>query len=203
MKNVIICLGFNPNDDGAILPILKARLQDAIKLCKANHGSTLILFGGNTFRNKNRDAPDQSLLMKKYIEDNAWSVPKNTTIITERSGSSTVEELCLARKFIDEESDKVKLTIVTSEFFVNRVRLYARYILNNVGKIKFVASEVRPEDAEGLREIEAHKFTRARGWLARHTKGDYGKILAEQKSFEGIVTSGEVDHPISRSFKAR
>ena len=50
--NLVVFLGFDPNDEGQILPILEARLKDSIRICKENPGSMLLLMGSHTFRAK-------------------------------------------------------------------------------------------------------------------------------------------------------
>lgn len=198
MINLVVCLGYNPKDDGIILPILEARLEYSIKLCRENAGSTLFLMGGNTFRNTNKDAPDQSLLMKKYVDDHGSDILDNTKIIPERSATSTVRELCFIREFINKDNEVFKINIVASEFFVKRVELYSEYIFPDTIDINFVASKVPDTESESLQEVEEYKLIKGREWLEGHIKGDYSKILQEQEAFEKKIVNGEVSHPVSK-----
>jgi len=202
MKNLVVSLGYNPNDDGEILPILEARLQDAIKLCRENPGTTLLLMGGTTFRNTNPSALNQSLIMKKYIEDNAPDILANTEIITESSALSTVAELAFLREFLQKQSAE-KITVIASEFFVERVKLYSEYIFPEGQEVNFVASQVPTDEKDEFGKIEMDKLEKGRRWLEGHVKGDYQTILREQKEFETKIITGEIKHPISRSFKPR
>jgi hypothetical protein len=198
MKNLIAVLGFNPNNDGTILPILESRLNDAIKLARENPGSKLLLMGGSTFREKNPNAQDQSLAMKKYVDDHATDILENTEIVLMNEGSSTVRELCNLREFLEKEGGEPKIKIIASEFFVDRVRLYADYIFDKIDDVEFIPSEVPEEGREGFQEIEQIKLQKGHEWLDGRKKGDYVQILHEQESYEGRIMRGEVEHPITR-----
>ncbi len=201
MKNVIVCLGFSPNDDGVILPILKNRLDNAVDLCRKNPGSTLILMGSLTYRNTNPNMLGQSLVMRKYIEEKAPDILEITEIILEDRCSSTVAELSFLREFIDREQIEGKIFVVASEFFVERVKVYARYILQNYENINFIGSKVPDDEAREFENIEKDKLKKAEEWLDGHEKGDYQTILREQKEFEIKVMSGEVKHQAPSSSK--
>ena len=201
MKNLIACLAFNPNNDGAILPIMESRLKDIISLCRDNPKAKLVLMGGPTFRDTSTG--NQSLEMKEYIEKSAADILANTETVLTNEGTSTVRELCILREMIEQEGGETRLTIVASEFFVDRVKLYAEYIFGNLRNIDFVASEVPAEGREGFQRIEEIKLQKGHEWLDGREKGDYKKILGEQEAFEQKVIRGEIDHPISRAIKPR
>lgn len=197
MKDLIICLGFNPKNDGSILPILEQRLKDCIELCRKNPGSTLILSGGYTFRERDPKGEDQSLLMKKYIEDHAAILLTTTKIITENSYSSTVRELCFLKEFLDNNKAKFNTIIVASEVFVDRVKLYSEYIFENLDGVSFLASKI-PDSEVSFRRLEKEKFQKGVEWLSGHKKGDYKRILEEQDAYEKKILSGEIEHPVSK-----
>jgi hypothetical protein len=197
MRNLIICLGFNPKNDGSILPILEHRLKNCIELCRKNPGSLLILSGGYTYRERAPNGQDQSLLMKKYIEDHASDILPTTEILTENSASTTVRELCFLRMFIDEAKENFKITIVGSAYFIDRVKLYSEYIFKNPKQLTFVASEI-PDSAATFKEIEQDKLRKGLQWLNGHRKGDYLTILQVQDEFEKKVLTGEIENPVSR-----
>jgi hypothetical protein len=201
MKNLIVCLGFSPNDDGMLLPVLKNRLDDAVDLCRKNPGSTLILMGSFTYRSANQGVSGQSTSMRKYIEETAADILEVTEIILEDGCSSTVAELCFLREFIDREQIEGKIFVVASEFFVERVKVYASYILRNYLEISFVGSKVFEDEVGEIKSIEMEKLKKAQEWLRGHERGDYQTILREQKEFERKVLSGEIEHRASSSFK--
>jgi len=203
MTNLVVCLGSDPEDKGIILPVLEERLKDAIKLCVENPGSTLFLMGGHSFRIKDKNVPDQAEEMEKYITKHVPNKLGKVTIILDNEASSTVEQINLLREFIEEEAVEMKVSIVASEFFVERVKLYAEYILAGLedAEIGFVASRVPAEDSERFKEIEEGKLAEARKWLSKNKKGDYQTILQEHKEFEQKIIAGEIKHPIS--FKPR
>jgi|GEM_PF-3306068 len=198
MKKLITCLGFNPNNDGIILPILENRLVKIIEVCRENPNSVLVLMGGNTFRKPNPDSVDQSLEMKKYIEANAPDVIQNTKIILKNKYTTTIRELCGLREINETEYLNLPITIVVSEFFIQRVKLYAEYIFGNIENIDFVASKVPEESAASFKQIEELKLEKGHQWLDGYVKGDYKKLLEEQDAFEKKILSGEVDHPVSK-----
>lgn len=197
MRNLIFCLGFNPKNDGVILPILEERLKDCMELCKKTPGSLLILSGGYTFRERDPNGTDQSLLMKKYVQDHAPNILDTTEIITDNRASTTVRELCFLREFIDSAEKKFKVTIVASDFFIDRVRLYSEYIFQNLEDIEYVPSAV-PSNEMPFQEIEADKYKKGVEWLQGHKKGDYITILNEQDDFEKKILSGEIKHSVSK-----
>lgn len=192
-----MCLGFNPKNDGGILPILEERLKDCIDLCRKNSDSLLVLSGGYTFRKKDPNGQDQSLLMKKYVEEHAADILASTEILTENSASSTVRELCFLREFIDKEKTKFYITIVASEVFVERVKLYSEYIFENFNAFNFLASRV-PDEEMAFKQVEKDKLKKGIKWLSGHKKGDYRAILGEQDAFEKQIINGEIDHPVSK-----
>lgn len=198
MKRLITCLGFNPNNDGIILPILENRLLKIISVCRENPNSILILMGGNTFRKPNPDSVDQSLEMKKYIEATAPDVILSTNIILKNKYTTTIRELCGLREISDTGYTDLPITIVVSEFFIERVKLYTEYIFGNIENIEFVASNVPEESAESFKQIEELKLEKGYQWLNGYVKGDYKKLLEEQDAFEKKILSGEENHPVSK-----
>ncbi len=201
MNNLIACLSFNPNNNDAILPILESRLQEVIKLCREQPEAELVLMGGATFRAESTG--DLSLAMKQYLETQAPDVLDHRKVHLTNEGTSTVRELSMLREMTNQETERPKVTIVASEFFVDRVKLYTEYIFGDLNRIEFVASRVPDEGREGLQEIEETKFVKGQEWLAEHEKGDYQRILREQEIFEGQVRRGEIEHPVSRPVKLR
>ena len=199
MKNIIACLGYNPNNDGVMLPIMEERIKETIRLCRENPGSLAILSGGPTFRGGSTG--DLSLAAKKYIEQNSEDILPNTEFVLTNEYTSTIRELCMLREMIDKQTEPSRLTIVASEFFVDRVKLYSEYIFENLDNIKFIGSQVPTEGMEGLREIEALKLQKGHEWLDGYRKGDYRKILGEQEAYEQKILRGEIDHPVSRPLK--
>jgi len=155
----------------------------------------LLLMGSHTFRAKGPNIPDLALAMGKYIEGHAPDLLKTTKLILENKSTSTVEELCFLKDFSKRQGGDPQITVIASEFFADRVKLYAEYILGDAEGVNFIASAV-PEEGKGeFEKIEEDKLAKAREWLSRHEKGNSKIILREQKAFEKKIISGEIIHP--------
>ena len=118
-----------------------------------------------------------------------------------------MEELCLVREFIDRPNQEIfpHIVIVSSEFFVDRTKVYAEYIFKDLDNFTFVASKIEGQNLDELRRIEEPKQERAVRWLVDnpHQRGDYQTILKEVRAFQAKVVAGEVEHPISAAFKLK
>ena len=194
MSKIIACLGYHLNPDGSINSILQNRLNDSITEINKNPNSVLMLMGSFMYREKNSAGISEAEAMKKYLETNFDGSLKDIKILTEENSTSTVEQLCFLKQEIPNISD---LIIVSSEFFGDRVKLYAEYIFGTTNGITFIESKLPDDIKEKFKEVEADKFTKAVEWLKNHKKGDFITILEEQKAFQKQVIEGRINHPIS------
>ena len=198
MSKLIVCLGYHLEPDGSISSILENRLKDTADLCNKNKNSILLLMGGFSYRGLEKFKFSEASLMKGFLEKNFNQQIKDINIITEENTTSTVEQLCYLKDFIKEkEINDSDLIIVSSEFFGNRVKLYAEYIFGIVNGIVFIESQIPKEFLPKFQEVEAVKLTEAQNWLKNHTKGDDTKILKEQKEFQSKVKKGEIVQQVS------
>jgi hypothetical protein len=134
--------------------------------------------------------------MKKYLEENFSGELKGIEVITEEGTSSTVEQLCYLKEFIEKEKlNFPDLIIISSEFFSERVKLYAEYVFGTIDGIIFISSAVPAEIKEKFEKAEEFKLKEGRDWLAGHKKGDDKAILKEQKEFQSGVIKGEIKQP--------
>lgn len=195
MKQLIVCLGYGLEDDGSVPEILQNRLIDSIRFCRAHRGAALLLMGNRSYRDLTRTLPSQAAAMKKYVELHASDVLHYTEVLTEESTASTVEQICYLRNLLETQFAGVLVSIVASEFFVDRVQLYVEYIFGAPTGVICIVSPVPPALRSELRLIEAKKHLATKSWLARHTKGDYQAILREQLTFLQKVITGQVEHP--------
>ena len=194
MSKIIACLGYHLNPDGSINPILQNRLNDSVAEITKNPNSILMLMGSSMYREKNPVRTSEAGVMKKYLETNFGGNLKDIKILTEENSTNAVEQLCFLKQEVQNISD---LTIVSSEFFGDRVKLYAEYIFGTANGITFIESKLPHDIKEKFKEVETDKFTKAVEWLKNHKKGDFEAILKEQKAFQDKVTEGKVNHPIS------
>ncbi len=194
MAKIIVCLGYHLNSDGSIHPILKNRLKDSVAEIAKNPDSILMLMGSSLYSETDSIKIPEAKAMQKYLENNFSSSLKNTKIITEENSASTIEQLCFLKENIPNIAD---LIIISSEFFGNRVRLYAEYIFDVTDGITFIESKLPDDIREKFKEIEANKLAKAIAWLKNHQKGDFQKILEEQKAFQDKVREGKVIYFVS------
>lgn len=126
MPKLIMCLGYHLEPDNSVHPVLKNRLLDAANFCKSNKNSTLLLMGSSPYGDLRKDKISEASAMKKYLEENFSEELGGTKIITKETTASTVEQLCYLKEFIAKEKLNISdLVVVSSEFFSDRVKLYA------------------------------------------------------------------------------
>lgn len=196
MSKLIVCLGYHLRPDNSVHPVLENRLLDSVELCGKNANSILLLMGSSPYGNSKGNKISEALAMKKYLEEKFNKELKGTRIITEKTTASTVEQLCFLKKFLEEEKINLSdLVIVSSEFFSDRVKLYAEYIFGTINGIIFINSPVPAEIAEEFKKAEEYKLSEGISWLKSHTKGDDQAILKEQKEFQKGVLEGEIKQP--------
>lgn len=194
MSKTIVCLGYHLNPDGSPHHILQNRLKDTVIEITKNPHSTLMLMGGSLYRETDSIKISEAETMKKYLENNFSGSLKNIKILTEENSTSTIEQLFFLKENVPNILD---LTIVSSEFFGNRVKLYAEYIFGTTDGVTFIESRLPEDVKEKFKEVETDKLKKAVEWLKNNKKGDSEKILEEQRAFQNKIKKGKVSHPIS------
>lgn len=184
MKNLIVCLGYELSAAGDIPLVLENRLNECIRLAKSREDSTLLLLGGRSFRDIKKESPIESKVMHDFIITHASDIIPFTKIVTEEQTTSTVEQICYLREFIAQNPDLETITVVSSEFFNERVKLYARYILNSTLNIEFIPAKLPDNMKQDFEIAEANKLKKAEEWLSHHQIGDHKIILQEQLAFQ-------------------
>lgn len=200
MSKLIACLGYSLKEDNSVHPILENRLHDSIDVCVNNPNSALILMGGAYYKDTKERRITQASAMKKFLDENFNQELENTKIIVEGNTTSTIEQLCYLRRLIDSKQalfNYSDLVIIASKFFINRVKLYSEYIFNTNEGIIFVGSDVPQDISEQFKNTEEKKFIEAQIWLKNYQKGDFEKILIQQKSFQDMVQKGQINQPTS------
>jgi DUF218 domain len=200
MPKLIACLGYDLRTDGSIQLTLINRLNDVARLCKEYKHSTVVLLGGSSYRNTDNGLPSQAFVMKEYLQNNYKKELADIEILTEENSTSTVEQLCHLKERIVSEKPNLSyesLVIVSSEFFNERVKLYAEYIFGDTKGVLFVGSPVPPNLRDNFQTIEKDKLSKAQEWLKRYQKGDSAQILMDQRNFQAKVINDKIDHPIS------
>jgi hypothetical protein len=198
MSKLIVCLGYHLQFDDSMSPILENRLKDTARLCEENKNSSLLLMGGFSYHELEKFKFSEAALMKEFLEKNFIEKIKNTKIIIEENTTSTVEQLCYLKKFIKQEQlDYSDLMIVSSKFFVDRVKLYVEYIFGINSGIAFIESDIPVDLEDRFRKIEEIKRQEVEDWFKGHQKGDDVTILKEQEVFQAKVKKGEIKRPIS------
>ncbi|KKQ03878.1 MAG: hypothetical protein US12_C0013G0016 [Parcubacteria group bacterium GW2011_GWA2_36_24] len=196
MSKLIVCLGYHLQLDNSIHPVLKNRLADTANLCSKYKDSMLLLMGSSLYGNLKENKISEASAMKEYLEKNFSAELKNTKIITEETTTSTIEQLCYLKEFIKKgKSNLSDIIIVTSEFFSERVKLYAEYVFGTIDGIIFIDSLVPTEIKEKFKKAEEFKLKEGIHWLEGHKKGDDEGILKEQKEFQSEVIKGEIKQP--------
>jgi hypothetical protein len=194
MSKLIVCLGYHLNRDNSLNVVLENRLKDAANLCRENTKSMLLLMGSSLYGDRRQIS--EASAMRDYLEKNFSKEIMGIKVITEENTLSTVEQLCFLKKFMEKEKINLSdLIIVSSEFFSERVKLYAEYIFGSTEGIIFMDSRVPLEKADNFKEAEEFKLKEGEKWLARHKKGDDKAILEEQKEFQVGVIKGEIKQP--------
>ncbi|OGI61059.1 hypothetical protein A2814_02270 [Candidatus Nomurabacteria bacterium RIFCSPHIGHO2_01_FULL_38_19] len=198
MSKLIVCLGYNLQSDNSVHPILENRLKDPARICIENDNSTLLLMGSSLYKNSEKHTISEASAMKEYLKNNFDQELKYTKILTEENTTSTVEQLCYLKKFIETKKlSYADLVIVSSQFFGDRVKLYAEYIFDVNEGITFVKSVVSEDFVEYFQKVEKDKPKQTQDWLNNHKKGKNQLILREQKEFQAKVKKGEVSQEVS------
>lgn len=196
MSKLIVCLGYHLEKNNSIPPVLKNRLLDAVNFCKSNKNSILLLMGSSPYGDLRKDKISEASAMKKYLKENFSEEIRSAKIITEETTASTVEQLCYLKEFIAKEKLNLSdLVIVSSEFFSDRVKLYAEYILGSIDGIVFIDSLVPAEIKEKFQEVEDYELKEGINWLNIYKKGDDQAILRAQREFQSGVVRGEIKQP--------
>lgn len=182
---IVACLGYRLGPGGQMDTILKNRLNAVVDLVEKNPDSIVILMGRSTFLQSGEAS--EANAMEGYLMDNFSDRLRGVQIIKEEKTTSAVEQICVLRGLTRTESAKYKdadLTIVSSEVFSNRIKMYVEYIFGSAEKVNFVASPVPSESREDFLAIEQKKLLETKEWLSKKVKGDYRSILKDQKDFE-------------------
>lgn len=200
MKELIVCLGYSLRKNGSLPKILENRLIDCAKLCSRKPRSTLLLMGSHYYSNVNTNLPSQASAMKKYLMGKYVNELRSIKVIIEEETASSVEQICYLKKLLTKDESELsrentKITIVSSEFFNDRVKLYVKYIFGSIKSFAFIPSEVPENMRENFRKVELEKYKKARKWLSGHIKGDSKSILKEQKEFQKKIREGKVNYP--------
>ena len=198
MSKLIVCLGYHLEPDNSVPSVLKNRLLDAVNLCKNNNNSILLLMGSSPYWDLGKDKISEALAMKKYLAENFSEELGGIKIITEETTVSTVGQLCYLKEFIVREKLNLSdLVIVSSEFFSDRVKLYAEYVLGSIDGIIFIDSSVPAEIKEKFQKAEKYKLSEGIKWLNIYKKGDDQTILRAQREFQNKVMEGKIKQPPS------
>lgn len=198
MKNLVVCLGYDLNLDGSISQVLENRLAHSVALCRKTSGSTLLLMGAKNFRDET-DLMTQSAAMKGYLMEKYPDILSNTQIVTEETTTSTVEQLAYLREYIgtSKVGSDIEITVVASEIFLERVKLYVEYIFGTNQGFKFLGSKIPNDIRENFERVEIEKLKKAKAWLMNHKKGEYKKIVEEQMAFQQKIVRDNSSHPRS------
>lgn len=198
MAKLITCLGYNLQSDNSVHPILVNRLKDTVEQCRKNKNSILLLMGSSPFQNSENSVVSEASAMKKYLLSNFNNLPKDIKILTEETTTSTVEQLCYLKKFVETKKlNYPDIIIISSEFFGDRVKLYVEYVFGTTQGIIFVESSIPKDSIAEFKKIEEVKIQQAKTWLKDYKKGDDKTILAEQKVFQNKVIKGKIKYLIS------
>jgi len=196
MSKLIVCLGYRLEPNDSISPVLINRLLDVVSQYNDNEDFTLLLMGSSLYGDSRKEKISEASVMEKYLRDNFKEKLKGAKMIIEETTASTVEQLCYLKEFIEKEKlDFSNLVIVSSEFFGDRVRLYAEYVFGTIDGIIFIDSIVPAEIREKFQKAEEFKLKEGKKWLMRHEKGNSRRILKEQIEFQNKVIGGETKQP--------
>ena len=190
MKKLIACLGYNLNPDGSIPPILQNRLNDSIKLAQDAPGSELLLMGAQSYQD-NTTLSSQASAMFDYVTC-ATSDIDVTRIRKEERSTSALQQVFALRDYMS----RYELTVVASEYYIDRIRFFAAYLLGQEAIIHFVGSAIPQDQREAFREAEGLKLETARRWLAKHQEaGDHEAIIAEEQAFQDFAKAQLAQQP--------
>lgn len=128
----IIVLGFEL-DNGKMTSILESRLDEAIKLYKENP-TKIVVSGGNS-----KGGITEAEVMEKYVIDNG--VGKDE-IIKEEKSTNTIGNAFYIKKDIIEPNNWKSITIVTSDFHIERTKFTFNKVLGNGYDIDVIGTKV-------------------------------------------------------------
>jgi hypothetical protein len=196
MSKFIVCLGYRLPPDNSFPAVLENRLLDAVKLCRENNGSTLLLMGAKRYGDLGEAKISEARAMKEYLEQNFGQELKRVKVLTEESTVSAMEQICYLKKLIEKEKINFSdVVIVSSQFFTERIKLYAEYVFSATDGIIFIGSLVPQEIMEEFKEAEEQKLKDGINWLKSFKKGDDRAILKAQKDFQAKVLKGQMKQP--------
>ena len=137
--NILIILGYKLLKEGTMSAVLKNRLDKAISLYKLYKYDKIIVTGGNVEKSI---VLTESYMMKKYLTSNYKINPK--IIIEERVSTDTNEnaiETCKIIYSIKSKNNIESVTIVSSKFHIERVKLVFIHYYQNKFNLLFEGSE--------------------------------------------------------------
>jgi hypothetical protein len=125
MSKLIVCLGYHLEPDNSISLVLENRLKDTAEICSKNGNSALLLMGSSPYGDSGENKISESSVMKEYLTNNFGEKLQGIKIITEETTTSTVEQICYLKKYMEREKINLSdLVIISSKFFSERVKLY-------------------------------------------------------------------------------
>ena len=124
-KDFVIILGSRIRDDGTLTPILKGRVDKAIKFAKDQKDKTgkdivYIPSGGKG----DDEIMPEARAMKNYLVEKG--INKNKVLVESQS-RNTVQNFIFTKRIIDEKNENGKIVFVTTNYHVFRSGVIANY----------------------------------------------------------------------------
>tara|TARA_X000000368_G_C22812092_1_gene615130 strand:+ start:122 stop:601 length:480 start_codon:yes stop_codon:yes gene_type:complete len=132
---ILIILGYKLLPEGKISKILKNRLDKAGELNNKNNYDIIIVSGGNV---EKKTMFSESNLMKKYLID-TFNIDNNM-IIEEMNSTDTNQNAIETQKIVSNINKITNITILSSNFHINRVEKVFTYYYKNEYTLYFVSS---------------------------------------------------------------
>jgi hypothetical protein len=181
MKHLIVCLG-DHLEYGSPSIILANRLNEIIKLTRADPAATILLVGART-KDDHLVVLTEAEAMRRYLVEREPGL--ETRIIMEDHTSDTLGELLKLHELLDtgavQFEGEGKITIVASDYYDERVKRYVAAIFPDRTDIQVLAAPVPLEQRSEYSAAESERLVQAEIQLAKIKPGDT-ESLAEIKA---------------------
>ena len=190
-ENIIIVLAGGVSQDGVISNITKERLDLAISLWQENKSGYLIMSGAWSLLLDHKPIKTEAEAMKNYAL--TCGVPSEN-ILLENKSKDTIGNAYFVKTDFLEPNNWHHITVVTSDFHLERARYIFSKVLDNHYSTEFVTSlsHLDPTEKANRILVEEKLLKIAREWMNPIESGNNQKIKKLLDKFPGYSDKPEI-----------
>jgi hypothetical protein len=178
-ENIAVLLGCENDDQGNLLDIAKSRADAVITLLQ--NDPTLKVIPTGAFGDFNKSNTPHGLLLKRYLVQNGIA---ENRILPFTHSSNTVEDSYRVLLSISRISNVAKITIVTSDFHIARVKYIFGRVLEGYNIEYLTVPDTHSSRVEELRKDEPGKLNTLRNEWVDVVNFDLSKF--PEKCYENL-----------------